>query len=217
MIGINGMMVEGQKTTYDFGKGEYGVMVTTGASSLTKRQEAADFFAEVVKSQPELMTIMGDLLFKNMDIAGGQEMAERMKKVIDPKFLDENKDAPQIDPEKEQMKMVIEQGKQLLEQQQAELADLQMQLKNKDGEIAVKAQADQNKTEAEQSKLQIEILRIQQEAEKTRMENEIKQAELALKARELDIREAEIALNAKQQQEQMQLNSEQPESEETDS
>lgn len=216
MIGINGALAPDQKNTYNFGKGEYGVMVTTGASSLTKRQEAADFFGEVVKSQPELLNVMGDLLFKNMDIAGGQEMAERMKKVIDPKFLDENKDK-EFDPEKEQMKMVIEQGKLLLEQQQAEMADLQMQLKNKDGEIQVKAQADQNKTEAEQGKLEIELLRIHQEAEKNRQENEIKLAELALKARELDIREEEIAMNARQQQQQLQQSTQEKESESTGS
>lgn len=215
-IGVNGAMAPDQERGFDLKNGEYSVRVITGASNLTKRQEAAEFFGEVVKSQPDLMMVMGDLLFKNMDISGGQEMAERMKKVIDPKFLDENKDQP-VDPEKEQMKMIIEQGKQLLEQQQAEMADLQMQLKNKDGEIQVKAQADQNKTDAEQGKLEIELLRIHQEEQKANQENEIKLAELALKARELDIREAEIAMNARQQQEQMRFNSQQTESELTDS
>ncbi len=199
-IGVNGAMAQDQKRPFDLKKGEYGVRVITGASFTTKRQEAAEFFQSIVEKQPDLMMVMGDLLFKNMDFAGAQAMAERMKKVVDPKFLDENKDQ-EIDPEKEQMKMVIEQGKALLEQQQAEMADLQQQLKNKDGEIQVKAISEQNKTEAEQGKLEIEVMRLQQEAEKNRQENEIKIAELQLKARELDLKEQEIAQRAIQERE----------------
>lgn len=220
-VGINGQMTPEQKVTYDLRKGEYSVRVITGASFTTKRQEAAEFFQSIVEKQPDLLPVMGDLMFKNMDFAGAQAMAERMKKVIDPKFLDENKGS---DPEKEQMKMVIEQGKQMLDQQAKELQDLQQQLKNKDGEVEVKANAEVNKANAEQDKLHVELLRLKQEAEKNRQENEIKLgeneiklAELALKQRELDIREQEIAMNAKQQQEQMRLNSQQTESDTTDS
>lgn len=216
IIGINGSLAPDQKKVIDLRKGEYSVFVTTGASSLTKRQEAADFFTEIIKSQPELIQVMGDLLFKNMDISGAQEMAERMKKVIDPKFLDENKEK-EFDPEKEQMAQIIEQGKQLLAQQQAELADLQQQLKNKDGEVQVKVLAEQNKTDTEHGKLEIELMRLRQEAEKIQLEKEIKLAELALKQRELDIRQEEIAASARQQEEQMRLNSQQIESDDTDS
>jgi len=217
-IGVNGAMAPDQERPYDLRRGEFGVRVVTGASNTTKRQEASEFFGEIVKTNPDLMMVMGDLLFKNMDVAGAQAMTERMKKVIDPKFLEENKEQ-EIDPEKEQMAQVIEQGKQMLEQQQVEMADLQQQLKNKDGEIQVKAMSEQNKTEAENGKLEIELMRLQQEAEKTRQENEIKMIELQLKARELDLKEKEITQraiqeheNAEREQENMQLNSQQTES-----
>lgn len=222
-IGINGAMMQDQEISYDLQNGEYSVRVVTGASSITKRQEAAEFFGEVVKSQPELITIMGDLLFKNMDIAGSQEMAERMKKVIDPKFLDENKDE-EFDPEKEQMKMVIEQGKQLLEQQQSEIAELQQQLKNKDGELQIKVIAEENSAANDQAKIEIDILKLQieqeklaTEREKIRQESEFKMAALAVKQKELGLKEQEMKIRADQEREYMRSNGQQEESEETDS
>ncbi len=225
-IGVNGAMAPDQERPFNLKDGEYGVRVITGASFTTKRQEAADFFQSIVEKQPQLMMVMGDLLFKNMDFAGAQAMAERMKKVIDPKFLDENKDQP-VDPEKEQMKMVIQQGEQMIQQMQAEMADMQQQLKNKDGEVQVKAQSEQNKSQYEDGKLKLEILKLQQEAEKNRQENEFKLAALQIKQRELDIKEADLMISAGQQEKQMKIDGEtealkisasgQSESEETDS
>lgn len=209
-VGVNGAMTDNQEIAHDLQNGEYSVRVITGTSFTTQRQEAAEFFKSIVEKQPALMDVMGDLLFQNMDFAGAQAMAERMKKVIDPKFIDNNKDQ-KFDPEKEQMKMVIEQGKQLLSQQQAQLADLQQQLKNKDGEVQVKVQAEQNKAFSEQDKLQLELMKLQQEAEKNRQENKYKIAELALKAKELDLKKAELMINVPQQKEQMLLNGQQTE------
>lgn len=223
-IGINGAIAPDQERGFDLTKGEYGVRVITGASFTTKRQEAAEFFQSIVEKQPDLMMIMGDLLFKNMDFSGAQAMAERMKKVVDPKFLDENKDQPQIDPEKEQMKLVIQQGEQLLADLQAQLAEAQQQLKNKDGEIQVKAMAEENTAANDQAKIELELLKlrteqekIQTERDKIRQENEFKMAALAIKQKELELKEQDMHLRAQNDQEQMRLNSQQTESEETDS
>lgn len=220
-IGINGAMAKDQERGFDLRKGEYGVRVITGASFTTKRQEAAEFFQSIVEKQPQLMEIMGDLLFKNMDFAGAQAMAERMKKMIDPKFLDENKNQP-IDPEKEQMKMVIEQGKQILDQQQTQIAELQQQLKNKDGEIQVKTMAEENTANNDQAKIEIEILKLKTEQEKIaterekiRQENEFKMAALQIKQRELELKAEDMYIRAQSEQEQMRPDSQQTELEST--
>ncbi len=215
-IGVNGAMAQDQKRPFDLKKGEYSVRVITGASFTTKRQEAAEFFQSIVEKQPELMNIMGDLLFKNMDFAGAQAMAERMKKVIDPKFLDENKDQ-EFDPEKEQMAMVIEQGKQMLDEMQAKMAEMEMQLKNKDSEIQVKAMAEGNKLDIEMMKLQQEQEKIQIEATKAKEEREFKMAALAIKQQELDLKAEDMRIRAEEERENMQLDREQTESETSDS
>lgn len=201
-IGVNGAMAPNQERPFDLTKGEYSVRVIAGDSYTTKRQEAAAFFQGVVEKQPQLMQVMGDLLFKNMDVAGAQAMSERMKKVIDPKLLDDNQ---QADPEKEQMKAVIEQGRQLLQQQQAQMADLQQQLKSKDNEIQVKAMSEQNKADHEQGKNQIEILKLNLDHQKAEQDNAYKMEDLQLQKRALDLQEAQMLITAQAQKKQMEI------------
>lgn len=190
-IGVNGAMVEDQEEPIDLRKGKYDVKVVTGANYTTLRQEAMAALQTTFQAAPELMNVMGDLYFKNADFAGAQAMAERMKKVIDPKFLEEEgeEQAPQVDPEKQQMLMA-------LQQLQQENAALQEQLKSKQDETMLKAQSNQTSAQAEQSKLEIQAIQLRLEENKAKQDAVIKLRELELKERELEIKEAEIVLAA---------------------
>ncbi len=196
-VGINGQFTEKQKRPFDLTRGIYDVKVVTGAPFTTRRQEAATFFSEIVNKQPELMQIMGDLLFKNMDFPGAQAMSERMKKAMDPKFLEEDEEK-EVDPQKEQMAAAIEQSGQIITQLQQQMVQLEEQLKDKDAEIQIKAGAEQNKATNERDKLQLELLKIQNEEKKARAENDFKMAALAIKDRELQIKELEAVTRAQQ-------------------
>lgn len=167
IIGVNGMLAEEQEHPIDLTKGKYDVKVVAGASYTTLRQEAMSALQTTFQAAPELMNVMGDLYFKNADFAGAQAMAERMKKVIDPKFLDEEDDQPQIDPEKEQMKAIIQEGQQAITEMQKEMENLQGQLQNKQADTLLKAQ----EIEIKKDSLALDVY-------KTKSEIEIKQAEL---------------------------------------
>lgn len=67
--------------------GQYDVMATTGPNYLTKRQEALEGMATVLQGNPKMWDIAGDLLVKNMDWPGAQEIAERLRATMDPKVL----------------------------------------------------------------------------------------------------------------------------------
>lgn len=137
-VGVNGQTVEGQEKSFDLSKGKYGVRVITGAPFTTRRQETVAALTEVFKAAPELYNVMGDLYFKNSDFAGAPAMANRMKKVIDPKFLDEEdkKDAePAPDPEKEQMVQVIQAGQAELQEMQQQIQGLEQQIQSKEFEV----------------------------------------------------------------------------------
>jgi hypothetical protein len=125
-IGINGQPLEGQDKRYDLTKGQYSVRVTTGASYTTKRQEEADFYSDVVKSQPDLIKIAGDLLFKSMDFPGAQALAERLKKTIPPQLLDEEG----ADPEKTQLTQQVQQLEGIVQQMGAKLQEKDQTLQN---------------------------------------------------------------------------------------
>ena len=70
----------------DLSAGEYDVTVTTGPSFATKRAEAAEFMTELLRGFPTLTEIAGDIIIKNMDVPGANEIAARIREA---KGLDE--------------------------------------------------------------------------------------------------------------------------------
>jgi hypothetical protein len=77
---------------YNPSVGKYDVVVTTGPSYATKRQEALEAMAQLLQTNPQLWAVAGDLFVKNMDWPGAQEMAKRFAKTIDPKILSDEED-----------------------------------------------------------------------------------------------------------------------------
>ncbi len=177
-VGINGAMVEGQERAFFLTEGQYNVRVTTGASFATMRQEAAEFFQQVIQSQPQLMQVAGDLMFKYMDFPGAQALAERIKKTIPPQLLDDEGQDPAV--------VALQQENEALKQQ---LMAASQQVEEKQTELQIKAQDTVVKAQSEQSRNQIELAKLELERQKMAQEFELKKAELALKAAELDQRE----------------------------
>lgn len=157
MVGINGQPDEEGKT-YDLTRGRYDVKVVTGANYTTLRQEAVSALQATFQAAPELMNVMGDLYFKNADFAGAQAMSERMKKVIDPKFLDEAEDQPQIDPEKEQMKAIIQEGAQEIQSLQTQVEQSNTQAEMNKLQADLKSQYDALKAQEQIAALRIQSL-----------------------------------------------------------
>ena len=179
MVGINGMYVEGQERNYSLAQGQYSVKVSTGASYSTMRQEAAEAYQSLVSSQPHLMSVIGDLVFKYSDFAGADAVSERIKRTMDPNILSDEQD-PQVAAMQAQNQQ-LEQGIQILEGQ---LGQLQEQLNDKQAEIQIKAQAEQYDAVNDARKYELEI-------EKLRIDAANKQAELDIKRGELQLKQAE--------------------------
>jgi hypothetical protein len=89
IVNEQGVVIE---KIYNPGVGKYDVKVTTGPSYLTKRQESMDAMSQILQGTPNLWMAAGDLFVKNMDWPGAQELAQRLKKMIDPKLLQEDDD-----------------------------------------------------------------------------------------------------------------------------
>lgn len=89
IVDENGVTI---KKIYNPGVGKYDVCVTTGPSYMTKRQEALDAMSQILQGNPQLWQVAGDLIVKNMDWPGAEELAERLKKTIDPKLLADDED-----------------------------------------------------------------------------------------------------------------------------
>lgn len=87
VMGQDGMPV----VINDLSAGRFDVRATIGASYATKRMEAADTLIEYLKADPQAIPMIRDLVAKNFDWPGSDEMAKRFKNSIDPRLM--------VDPE----------------------------------------------------------------------------------------------------------------------
>ena len=73
---------------------KYDIVITTGPSYATQRQESAIALQSLVQAYPKIMDIAGDLVYKFQDFLGAEEIAERMAKTMPP-WLVEPKEGEQ--------------------------------------------------------------------------------------------------------------------------
>jgi hypothetical protein len=117
---------------YNPGVGTYDVMVTTGPGYMTKRQEALDAMSQILQSNPQLWAVAGDLFIKNMDWPGAQEMANRFKKILDPKVLSEGDESPEMAAAQQQMEVMAQELNRMvdiIEGVQADVAKREVDIK----------------------------------------------------------------------------------------
>jgi hypothetical protein len=125
---------------YNPSVGKYDVVAVTGPGYATKRQEAAESMAQVLQGNPALWQVAGDLFVKNMDWPGAQEMAERLRKSIDPKLLADDDKSPELQAAEKQ----IEEMGAMLQQMQGALKNVEQSieaqgLRTKQFEAQIKA------------------------------------------------------------------------------
>jgi hypothetical protein len=125
----------GKIVKHDLGAGKYDVTIDTGPSYATRRQEAAAFMQEMVRSYPATMQVAGDLVVKNMDVPGASELAERFKKTLDPKLVDDPKSKqipPQVQAQMQQMGQMVEQLTSKLHEAQDTIDHKRLELESRE-------------------------------------------------------------------------------------
>jgi hypothetical protein len=81
---------------YNPSVGRYDVVVTSGPSYMTKRQEALDGMAQLLQGNPQLWGVAGDLFVKHMDWPGAAELSNRIAKSMDPKLFENSDKSPAL-------------------------------------------------------------------------------------------------------------------------
>jgi hypothetical protein len=149
---------------HDLTAGKYDLIVKSGPSYTTRRQEAADQMMQLIQSFPDAAPIIGDLVAKNLDWPGADEIAKRLKIMLPPQ-LQQQEGELEIPPEAQQM---IQQGKQQIQQMQQAMQQMQQENQSlKAGEMS-KAKDIEVKGQTEQTKANAEVAKTQQEAELTK-------------------------------------------------
>lgn len=125
---------------HDLRVGRYDLAVTSGPSFTTKREEAATQMIELIRSYPDAAPIIGDLLAKNLDWPGADEIAKRLEKMLPPGVRDDETGG--IPPEAQQQ---IQQMAQAIQ----ELGQRLQEAESKHGIDAAKVEVDRYKAETD--------------------------------------------------------------------
>lgn len=148
---LQGMLAtEGRHTKFnDITTGRYNVVITTGPSYATQRQEAAQHLLQLTQTMPEQMAGSVDLIVRNMDFKDADELEERLRKpllasgVIQPKPGEAMPPPPRPSP-RAQADMMEAQARQKI----AEIRLQAEQYKVKEAELKYMGEVERLKAEA---------------------------------------------------------------------
>lgn len=208
MVVLNARHIDqetGVEKFYHLGTGHYAVEVTTGPSYATRRQEGFAGLTNLAKADPKIMAVADDLVIAQSDIVGAKDIAARLKKTIDPKFLDDGQgadkdtriaqlqgqaqrfqqEAQAINAHAQQVEGQAQQLAQENAQLKAAAANKAQDLAAKGQELTVKGQELQLKAQHEQAQQELDHLKIQLDAERLALERAKVQMELHAKQIEL--------------------------------
>lgn len=135
---ING---EGEPRIFD---AQYDLVLDTGPSFSTQRQESVAIITELSQNFPKLLEVAGDVAIRNMDFKGSDEIADRLKRTLPPQVVGEDADPEtklaaaqtQLDAAKQAIQALTGQ----VEEDKVKLQTQALELKNKAGELRIKQQ-----------------------------------------------------------------------------
>lgn len=179
-------MIEGVTKVFDLTTGKYDVSVSAGPSFTSRRDEAATQMMEFIRVFPQAAPLIGDLLARNLDWPGADEVADRLKAMLPPQA------AGQVPPIVQQLQQQLQQqdkmAREAVGQLQQQLAQanqklndktIDAQLKARDQELqAQKVAIDAQKAETDRIKVVGEL----QQAERDRIAGMVKSATEGLAA-----------------------------------
>jgi hypothetical protein len=157
---------QGPIVVNDLTRGKYDVVVNTGPSYSTQRVEAADAMMQFAQMNPQFGQYFTDLIAKNLDWPGAEEIEKRAQKLLPPGLLERSME--DMSPEEQQA--FQQQQQQAAEQQQLQQMQIQMGLQTQQIEMKQK-EIDLAKTQLEMAKLQADTVKTAQEAEGQDLEN----------------------------------------------
>lgn len=135
----------GNKRIYDLDAGLYDVTIDVGPSYASKRQEAAASMMDFSRAVPAVAQQCADLIVKNLDWPGANEMADRLRKLLPPGLADDGKNKnvpPQLLAQLQQQQQQIQQLSQMYHEAQDQIDKKLPELQSRERIEMAKIQAD---------------------------------------------------------------------------
>jgi len=146
----------------DLSVGKYDVVVSVGPSYATKRIESAESMMQFIQAYPAAANVAGDLIAKNMDWPGADDIAKRLKTLLPPQI---------------QMAEASPEEQQELQAMMGPSPEQQMEMKKLEND-SMKVQLDQMRLEMEGLKSKMTALKTEEEVEGLQLDNAKKAIEL---------------------------------------
>ncbi len=148
--------------TNDLSVGHYDIKMATGPSFSTRKQETAEQLSQIIAQNPDMSQLVGDILFKNLDLVGGDEVISRLRSagvkagIIEP----DEQEALALQQQRQQQQQIEAQAAQLeLSMKQAEVMNEQSETRERESKAflnSVKAQLQQLELAKAQQDLEAE-------------------------------------------------------------
>lgn len=138
----------GEQTTeiFNFGVGRYDVTVSSGPSFSSKRKEIVEVLSQVISGNPQMMSLVGDFFFSNMDWDGAEEVAERLRRSLPPELQVIGEDGEMQGPNQKFLAIIEQMKQKIMELEQGQEAQKQQV-------EAAKVEVDRDKVALEREKL----------------------------------------------------------------
>lgn len=148
---------------YNLGVGRYDVVAGTGPTYTTKQAESADFMAQMVQSDPTLMQKAGDIVMRQFDIPGAEELSKRLKLFLPPNVAEaENEEeGGEMPPQIRAAVAQIEQANAMLDAKAQELQTLQQQIQQEG--VGLESRKAALQTEEERLKSELKELELRKQ------------------------------------------------------
>jgi hypothetical protein len=140
--------MQGLVHIFDLTTGKYDVTVKAGPSFTTQREEAASQMMEMMRVFPQAAPYIGDLLAKNLDWPGAEEIAERLKAVVAQATgqpVEGGEGGGQQAQAQQQVQAVTQQAQAQMQQMMQAMQGLQQQIEQLKADRSIEAQENEIK------------------------------------------------------------------------
>lgn len=181
----------GEVVMHDLSKGKYSVILKEGPDYESQRSEASDKLMDLVAKYPEFMQLAGDIMFRNLDFEGAEEIADRLRSKIPPEVLaasnptngDKSMQIGFLQNTNTQLQQQNMMLNQQLQQMQMQLQQMQQLIQTKVVEITTKRDADIEVIKAKHlSDRELKLLDIDGKLANTKQQGDDKLEQIATQA-----------------------------------
>lgn len=193
------MSVNGEMDKHKLSVGGYGVVVETGPSYASKRQEAVKSMMALGEVYPNALPLIADIMVTNADWPEAKKVAARLALMLPPQIqqaeaagkdgVDHEQQAQMAIAQNQQLQQQLQQADQMIQTGHQEVMNLQEELKSLKTKAAVDIEKAHMDKDVKEKEMHLQELT-------TELEYRIKLRELALQEEELTLQKVELGIKA---------------------